>query len=217
MKLRFTPNPEYIHKVLVVAHEAGLTKSLTYARTNPFEDAADLGRDNPLGKVPTLVLDDGEAIFGGLVICEYFDSLNPGRKLFPASGRARFTALTRMVLGDGMFDTAVLLDLESRRPKAEHRADYAQRQWEKIVRGLDRLERDAPQFAADLDIGQVCVAGALSRLDYRVKPIGELLAPIDPGYRWRDGRATLARWYDRVRERPCIRFNVDRTCTPIHP
>ncbi|MBM3503683.1 MAG: glutathione S-transferase [Alphaproteobacteria bacterium] len=216
MKLRFTPNPNYIHKVLVVAYEAGVADRLTYVRTSPFDDAVDLGRDNPLSKVPTLVLDDGEAIYGGLVICEYLDWLG-GSRLFPPPSPVRFTVMTRMVLGDGLFDTMVLLDLESWRPKAEHRVDYAQRQWDKVVRGLDRLERDAPGFAAALDIGQICVAGALSRLDYRVKPIGELLSPIDPTYEWRRGRPTLARWYDAIKQRPAMRFTVDKTGTTIHP
>ena len=97
MKLRFTPNPNYIHKVLVAAAEAGVTDRLIYVRTGPFDADTDLWRDNPLNKVPTLVLDDGEALYGGPVICEYFDSLHDGPKMFPPWGRTRFTALTQTI------------------------------------------------------------------------------------------------------------------------
>ena len=74
MKLVFTPNPEYIHKVLVVAHESQILDKIDYERTRPF-DAETIWEFNPMGKVPSLVLDNGELLFGGLVICQYFDSL----------------------------------------------------------------------------------------------------------------------------------------------
>ena len=126
MKLRFTPNPDYIHKVLVAAAEAGITDRLDYVRTGPFDADTDLWRDNPLNKVPTLVLEDGEALYGGAVICEYFDSLHDGPKMFPTTGRRRFTALRQMMLGEGVFEAAVALDLESWREAHERRADRHQ-------------------------------------------------------------------------------------------
>ena len=83
MKLVFTPNPEYIHKVLVVAHESQILDKIEYERTRPF-DAEIIWEFNPMGKVPTLVLDSGQLLFGGLVICQYFDSLSlNGKTVFP--------------------------------------------------------------------------------------------------------------------------------------
>ncbi|MSO66120.1 MAG: glutathione S-transferase [Alphaproteobacteria bacterium] len=217
MKLRFTFNPNYIHKVLVVAHEAGLADQIRYVLTGPFDAASDLGHDNPLGKVPTLVLDDGEAIFGGPIICEYLDWLNPGRKLFPPAGPARFRTLTQMMIGEGIFDALVLLDIEGWRPGPERRADYAARQWDKVVRSLDKLERDAAGFAPDLDVGQICIAGGLSRVDYRLKPLAEAHATISADFAWRATRPTLAAWYDALIERPSFRFTVDKSGTPRPP
>jgi glutathione S-transferase len=213
MTLRFTPNPNYIHKVLVAAAEAGITGQLTYERTGPFDADTDLWRDNPLGKVPTLVLADGEALYGGPVICEYFDSLNDGAKMFPPTGRARFTALRQMMLGEGVFEAAVALDLESWREPAERRADTVERQWLKIVRALDQMERDAATYDG-FHIGHICTAGGLSRLDYRVPAFGAILDDIDPGYEWRDDRPTLAHWYDTLLERPSVRFTIDRDLQP---
>jgi glutathione S-transferase len=193
----------------VAAAEAGITDQIAYVRTGPFDADTDLWRDNPLNKVPTLVLKDGEALYGGPVICEYFDSLHEGPKMFPASGRARFTALRQMMLGEGVFEAAVALDLESWREVGDRRADTVERQWLKIVRALDQMERDAARYDG-FHIGHICTAGGLSRLDYRVTAFGAILDQIDPFYEWREGRPTLADWYDEVLERPAMRFTIDR-------
>jgi glutathione S-transferase len=213
MKLRFTPNPDYIHKVLVAAAVAGVTAKIDYVRTGPFDADTDLWRDNPLGKVPTLVLDDGEALYGGPVICEYFDSLHDGPKMFPPGGRKRFRALTLMTLGEGMFEAAVALDRESWREAPERRADEVERQWLKIVRGLDRMEEQAGAWRG-FNIGHICAAGGLSRLDYRVPAFGKILDGIDPAFEWRANRPKLAAWYDKLLERPAMRFTIDRELKP---
>lgn len=213
MTLRFTPNPNYIHKVLVAAAEAGITDQLEYRATGPFDAETDLWRDNPLNKVPTLVLADGEALYGGPVICEYFDLLHDGAKMFPASGRERFTALRQMMLGEGVFEAAVALDLESWRDAGERRTDTVERQWLKIVRALDQMEREASSHHG-FHIGHICTAGGLSRLDYRVPAFGAILDDINPSYEWRDGRPTLADWYDAQLTRPSMRFTIDRDLQP---
>ena len=213
MTLRFTPNPNYIHKVLVVAAEAGIADLLDYSLTKPFDANTDLWRDNPLNKVPTLVLDDGEALYGGPVICEYFDSLHDGAKMFPPSGRERFTALRQMMLGEGVFEAAVALDQEGWRDANERRADAVERQWLKILRALDQMERDAA-CNQSLHIGQICTAGGLSRLDYRVTSFGATLDGIDPTYEWRDGRPALTDWYEKILALPSMRFTVDRDFQP---
>ncbi|MDA0368939.1 MAG: glutathione S-transferase N-terminal domain-containing protein [Proteobacteria bacterium] len=209
MKLRFTPNPNYIHKVLVAAAEAGITDRLEYVLTGPFDSDSDLWRDNPLNKVPTLVLEDGEALFGGPVICEYFDSLHDGPKMFPPWGRTRFTALTQMMVGEGVFEAAVALDRESWRDAPERRADEVERQWLKIVRALDSMEEDAATQIG-FHIGHICMAGGLSRLDYRVPEFGRILDAIDPAFEWRDSRPALAAWYENLLDRPSMRFTIDR-------
>ena len=94
MKLRYSPTSPYVRKVSITAIETGLADKIERVTTDPWSAETDLGNSNPIGKVPCLITDDGMAIYDSPVICEYLDSLNTGEKLIPASGEARFKALT---------------------------------------------------------------------------------------------------------------------------
>ena len=100
MKLRYSPASPHVRKVAVVAHETGLIDRLEIVPTNVWASDTDIGRDNPLGKVPALTTDGGEVLFDSPVICEYLDSLHDGAKLYPPSGGARWTALRRLKVED---------------------------------------------------------------------------------------------------------------------
>ena len=211
MRLLFTPNPDYIHKVLVVAHEAGVLERLEFERQVPFAADTTVGDYNPLGKVPTLVMDDGEPLYGGLVICEYLDSLSvTGVRVFPADER-RWLALRQMVTGDGMFDATTNLRVESWRDKDVWNRDYMQRERTKILRCLNQMEKDAAGFSGtDFHIGHICFAGGLSYLELR-NPIREtVLEPGDDSFQWRDGRPNLATWYESILARPSIAHRVSQ-------
>lgn len=209
MKLVFTPNPDYIHKVLVVAHEARVLNRLELERTRPFDEHSTIWRYNPFGKVPCLLMDNGEPLFGGLLICEYLDSLSTtGRSVYP-KGAARWPALRRAWLGDGMFDATTLLRVEGWRDPAVWNRQYMLRERRKIVNALDRMESEAGDFSGlPLDIGQICMAGGISYLELR-NPIREhALEPGDAEFEWRRGRVRLADWYDRIIEMPSVRYKV---------
>src|ERR687886_199943 len=101
MKLRFSPASPYVRKVRVVAIEKGITGKIENVPTqvSPNKDSrGEVAGDNPLMKVPALVTDDGMSLYDSRVICEYLDAEHPGPKLFPASGKARWTALRRQAL-----------------------------------------------------------------------------------------------------------------------
>ncbi|MDG2321668.1 MAG: glutathione S-transferase N-terminal domain-containing protein [Rhodospirillaceae bacterium] len=207
MKLVFTPNPEYIHKVLVTAYEGDILDRLEFERTRPFD--ADIIWDyHPMGKVPALVMDNGEPLYGGLVICEYLDSLSTtsGNSIFP-SGDGRWPALRQMTLGDGMFDATTLLRVEGWRDKADWNMDYMLRERRKIIGCLDQLNREVPKFKdAGFHIGHICTAGGLSYLDLR-NPIREhVIVEGDETFDWREGRDDLAKWYDAIVERPSLKW-----------
>ena len=209
MKLIFTPNPDYIHKVLVVAHEAGVTDRLTFERTRPFESDTSIWRYNPFGKVPVMIRDNGDPLFGGLVICEYLDSLSvTGRSVYP-TGEKRWPALRQMSLGDGMFDATTLLRVEGWRDSAVWNREYMLRERRKVINALDRMEMEAPVFAGEaFHIGHICMAGGLSYLDLR-NPIREhALIDGDGAFDWRAGRGALSGWYDAIRARPSFQFKV---------
>ena len=211
MKLVFTPNPEYIHKVLVVAYEGGILDRLEFKRTRPF-DAETIWDYHPMGKVPALVMDNGEPLYGGLVICEYLDSLSiTGKHVFP-KGDGKWRALRQMTLGDGMFDATTLLRVEGWRDKSDWNADYMLRERRKIIGCLDRMNEEVPQFKdSDFHIGHICMAGGLSYLDLR-NPIREhAIIEGDQAFDWRQGRSNLASWYDTIIKRPSLtwRFTMD--------
>mgnify|MGYP001817772843 CR=1 FL=1 len=207
MRLLYTPNPEYIHKVLVVAHEAGVLDQIETERQVPFAEDTSIQDHNPLGKVPSMILDNGEPLYGGLVICEYLDALSTtGRRIFPQDD-SRWRALRQMVLGDGMFDATTNMRVESWRGPEGWHVDYLARERAKIMRCLEQMNKDAATFAPDdFHIGHVCFAGGLSYLDLR-NPVKEVaLEAGDADFTWQDRWPTLAAWYESVLSRPSIAY-----------
>ena len=110
MKLHYNRASPFVRKVMAVAIETGLDDRLepVTRMMTPVKPDADLANDNPLGKVPCLVTEDGATLYDLPVICEYLDSLHDGPKMFPAAGPARWRALRRQAEGDGIMDAGVL-------------------------------------------------------------------------------------------------------------
>src|SRR5487761_2556315 len=120
MKLFFSPTSPYVRKCLVVAHELDVHDRLQLlpSQAHPVQRDAQIIRSNPLGKVPTLLCDDGSVLYDSRVICEYLDTLHGG-SLFTRVGAARWQALTLQSLADGMLDAALLARYEqAARPEA---------------------------------------------------------------------------------------------------
>jgi len=200
MKLRYSQTSPFVRKVLMVAHETGLAGRIEIVPTDVWEVDAPVTRENPLGKIPTLITDDGLALFDSPVICEYLDSLHGGRRLFPAEGPARWTALRQQALADGVCDAAVLRRVETLRPESLRSADWMERQRRVMERGVDLLEREADQLEGEATIGTLSVACMLDYLDFRWKSDG-----------WRQGRPRLAGWFERMRERESFRLTLPPT------
>ncbi len=202
MKLRFSPISPYVRKVCVVAHETGLFGRLDLVPTNVWASDTDIGRDNPLGKVPALATDGGEVLYDSPVICEYLDSLHDGARLFPPAGGARWTALRRQALGDGILDAAVLRLLESKRKDTERSASWLERHRTAIERALDALEDEVADFGRAITIGHVAIACALGYLDFRF-----------PADNWRHRRPALTRWHGEFAQRPSMTRTVPKEAT----
>lgn len=194
MKLFYTPIAGYVHTVEAVINYAGLRDAITRIPTKPYDPATPLAAINPLCKVPTLVLDGGEYLAGGPVIYEYLDTLHDKTPLHPA-GSERWSALRRAWLADGLFDTLVLLIVESWIPAEAQRSDYINRCWQKILRCLERQQADIAEIKA-FDIGVVRCVGALSFLDKKFEIFSSALPSLpEPGFRWRARYPALAEWY----------------------
>ncbi|MEM9493424.1 MAG: glutathione S-transferase [Myxococcota bacterium] len=197
MKLHYSPTSPFVRKVLIAAHELGLADRIEQvrARASPDQLNQTLNRDNPLGKVPTLITDDGQALYDSRVICEYLDSLHGGAQLFPVATPARFQVLARQALADGIMDAAVLLRYETfLRPEAARWDEWIAGQTGKFERGLDRLDSEADRLGDSIDIGTIAVACALGYLDLRYTDLA-----------WRDGRPQLSAWMERFAARPSYR------------
>lgn len=199
MKLRWSPTSPYVRKVVMVAIECGLEDSIEKQETNAWSPETDLPQDNPLGKVPALILKDGTALFDSPVIAEYLDSLHDGHRLFPPAGPARWTALRLQALADGVCDAAILRRLEANRPDGEKSPNWMERQRRAVARALDVLEGEAEGLGSELTIGTLSVLVALGYLDFRF------------GYEnWREGRPKLAQWFTAMSDRDSFR----RTAPP---
>lgn len=218
MKLFYSPFHTFIHKVLVTAHEAGLWDTLEFVPTYPFKNRAgeDQGEKysiaalNPLNKVPTLALEDGTVVYGSQAICECLDAAgSAGERLFPAQGRDRWDAITRMALADTMFETTVAMVMEGWHPNSQQRLSLYEWIWPKLFRGLDRLELRARKGFTGFDIGQAAMLHALSYMDFRSKfyPAKD---PLYPDYDWMEGRPNLKAWWDECVQRPSVRSHYNK-------
>lgn len=186
MKLRHSPTSPYVRTVMVTLHETGQADEVELLPTNVWDSETDIARDNPLGKVPALILDDGTTYIDSSMVCEYLDSLHDGRKLYPAPGPERWRALRLYWLAKGVIDASVDRVVEiGRRPKDLQWPEWLRRRKTATARALDLLESEVPHLAGDVTIGQVALGVALGYLDFRF-----------PADEWRTGRPNLAAWYD---------------------
>jgi glutathione S-transferase len=203
MKLFYSPIHGFIHKVLVVAHEAGVLDRIQRVPTYPTREDHDISAVNPLGKVPTLVLDDGRALYGSQVICEYLDSLSTTRPLYPA-GEARWDALRRLSLADQSFEINVEVTL-ARGQADQARFDWG---WPKLIRALDQMERDATDYSG-FDVGHAGTLHMLSYFDRASKQGYEMFGQTQT-YDWTATRPTLAAWYAEAIKRPSVQWHFEK-------
>jgi len=186
-----SPRSPFVRKVLIAAHELGLETRFTRQDvvTTPMTPAPELLPVNPLGMIPTLVV-DGEVLFDSLTVLEFFDRNAEPPRLFP-TGPARLECLSRHAMANNMTDKAVrILDERFRKQNddtAVHIAGYVGA----LTRGLSWMEaRLAPDR---FDAGDIALAALLSYLDMRF-----------PDIAWRGPAPEAADWYARVENRPSM-------------
>lgn len=185
MKLMSSPLSPYGRKVKIAAAMKGLTDRVEIFLTDTNKGDEALNKLNPLGKIPCLITDEGEAVFDSHVICEYLDSLGSAPVLFPKSGAERWRTLTLGALADGILDAALLLVYEGRfRPENMRVQAWVDRQQAKVDRALAQLEASPPAWRDSPDYGHVTLAAALGYLDFR------------HGGKWRVGHPKLVKWLD---------------------
>ncbi len=199
MKLYYSSTSPYVRKCLIAAHELGLADRIQLAPvvTMPTAHSPELMRDNPLCKLPTLITDEGQALYDSRVICEYLNDLSGGR-LIPAGG-GKWTALVDQSLADGILDAALLMRYEAvLRPAERQWPAWREAQEEKVRSALGQFERQAAGWpAGHLDIGVIALASPLGYLDLRF-----------PDMDWRGAAPGLAAWFAGFDQRPSMRATV---------
>ena len=196
MKLIGSATSPYVRKVRIVMAEKKLDYQFVLEDVWSANTAISLS--NPLGKVPCLIMEAGEAIFDSRVIVEYLDTLSPVGKLLPTQGRERAEVKTWEALADGVMDAALLARLEatwSGRSDEQRCSAWIARQMEKIDTALNVMSKGLGDKAycsgVHFSLSDVAVGSVLGYLDFRF-----------PEVQWRDTRPQLARLYEKLALRP---------------
>jgi glutathione S-transferase len=202
MKLIGSPASPYARKVRVVMAEKKL--DYQYVMEDVWAPGSTITQSNPLGKVPCLVMEGGEAIFDSSVIVEYLDTLSPVGKLIPAQGRERAEVKTWEALADGLLDAALTARMEvifKGRTEAQRSQPWIDRQMDKINAALNAMSAGLADKAfcsgVHFSLSDVAVGCALGYLEFR---FGQLA--------WRETYPNLNKLYDKLALRPSFMDTV---------
>ncbi len=191
MKLYYSATSPYVRKCLVSAHELGLREriELIAAAPHPVNRDRALVLRNPLGKVPTLITDDGTVLYDSRVICAYLNALGDGH-LVPQPPAAWLIHRDE-ALGDGILDAAVLVRYETfARPESLRWKDWIDGQMDKVTCSLAEIEARAGGLDQRIDFGTIAIGCALEYLDFRFAALG-----------WRKSHPRTAAWFERFAAR----------------
>jgi glutathione S-transferase len=182
--LRSAPPSPFGRKVKITAALLGLSDRISVENADTSDPHDRLRTQNPLGKIPTLILENGETLYDSRLIVEYLDALAGGGRLIPM-GWARFEALRQQALADGAMDAALLQVYEARwRPEEQRNQKWLDHQREKVERALRVAEETLSTPAPSFHVGHVALACALGYLDLRFEG------------RWRRSHPRLVAWLD---------------------
>ncbi|MDO9416051.1 glutathione S-transferase [Pararhizobium sp.] len=180
MKILYSPASPYSNKVRMAAHYAGLKAESVLTET--VVPPAELTDNNPLGKIPTLLLDDGRSIYDSRTIMHFIDREH-GKKLYPKGGDKRTEVEILEALCDGICDSLLSIVYERRlRPEEMFYQPWVDRQWTKVERGLDYLNANLPKTGAKLHAGHFALAAMLRYIELRFEG------------KWQKGRPKLKNW-----------------------
>lgn len=200
MKLISLPASPFARKARVMIIELDLQDTVEIVDpgvVTPVSNNDGLNDINPLGMIPSLVLDNGESLYDSPVICEYLNHVSVG-SVFPSETDARFKALQLQALADGMMDVSVALRYElAMRPAELHWQAFIENQGEKISRCLVQLEKQCDEFSNEPTIGEFTVACALGYRDFR-------FGDMD----WRAEHPKLAAWFATIMQRESLASTI---------
>jgi glutathione S-transferase len=196
MKLLYTLNSPYARKVRIMALEKHI--DLTLQEVDLSAPDCPVKNHNPLGKVPVLILDDGDNLYDSRVIVEYLDFHTPVARLIPQDHNARVSVRRWEALADGVCDAAVAAMLESRRPPEQQSQAIIDKQLGKVTLGLEVLNLDITKkkwcVNETFSLADIALGCALAYVDFRFKSLN-----------WQDNYVNLARHYSLLVKRPSFK------------
>ena len=200
MKLLASLASPYTLKVRVVLAEKKIECDLELVDVNPTENP--VNASNPLGKVPTLVLDDGTPLYDSRVIVEFLDARSPINRLIPDETRDRVAVRRWEALADGVLDAGLLVRYEALRDRKERSKTWVDKQVARMHRGVSAIAQELEGrnwcHGDRYSLADIAVGCCLGWLDFR-KP-----GAVD----WRAEYEPVSRHYDKMMERPAFADTV---------
>lgn len=189
-RLRTSPASPFGRKIRMAIAALGLDGHVQVEAADTADPQDSLRAQNPLGKIPILLLEDGTALFDSRVIVDFLNEAD-GRGVLIPMGPERYTVLVQQAMADGLLDAAILLVYEGRfRPADRHAPNWLAYQQDKVRRALDRFEHAPPERGkAAPHIGEIALAAALGYLDLRFQGA------------WRTTHPRLAQWLHAFEQR----------------
>jgi glutathione S-transferase len=185
MILRSAPPSPFGRKVRIAVSLLGLDAEVELKAADTGDPNDNIRQQNPLGKIPVLIAEDGTCYYDSRVILEYLDQRAGGGKIIPRAAKARLSALRLQALGDGILDASILQIYEARwRPPEHHVKKWLDYQADKVARGLAALEAAPPKLDPLPDVGQITLACVLGYRDLRFQGT------------WRKDHPRLVSWLD---------------------
>ena len=192
MILRSSPPSPFGRKVRIAISLLGFDNEVTIEPADPTDANDSVRRQNPLGKIPVLIAEDGTVYYDSRVILDYLDERAGGGKILPRESRTRLAALRLQARADGILDASILTVYEARwRPPEHHVQKWLDHQIGKVTRALSALEAAPPPLdaAALPHVGQIALACALGYRDLRFDG------------KWRADHPRLVAWLDNFAAR----------------
>jgi glutathione S-transferase len=190
MILRSSPPSPFGRKVKLALGILGLENEVMIEKADPTDANDSIRKQNPIGKIPALIIEDGTVLYDSPVILEYLDHRAGAGKIIPQEPNTRFAALTLQALCDGILDACILLVYEGRwRPAEMHVQKWTDYQADKVKRAFAVLEAEPPALDATPNVGQITLACALGYGDLRFEG------------KWREDHPRLVAWLDEFAAR----------------
>ena len=191
MILRSSPPSPFGRKIKLAIGILGLENEVTIEKADPTDANDSIRKQNPIGKIPALIIEDGTVLYDSPVILEYLDHRAGGGKIMPKDPNARFAALTLQALCDGILDACILLVYEGRwRPAEKHEQKWIDHQAEQGERALRRRSKRPRRRSTR------CRMSGRSR-----SPARSAIGDLRFGGKWRENYPRLLKWHDAFEAR----------------